>query len=450
MIGALLATICTNILQGGVISFQSQKYKKSIIVLEDPKCSICQKGIERILETLENNVTGAKLVKLNVYSGEGAELYKKIQEEENVNVVPLILLTKDLKDTQTLDDLNRIFAGNGRIGANIIELKEYYALQPFWPVRRYVPGKGEERVKIFADANVNTEFIRQLAYISADNVIIEEKNAEGNYIIHIDGPQNVITALARYIPLATMTSTSIEVPYVHAAIYAVPEVLQDLNRLLQQPAIKIVEVNAIQGDSLIVANIPTDHPEIVVKLLPGARVTPNSVVVDRTTNMFLDVYLGGEQDNEILSQVSRLASAVPNRIAINPHYIVTVSNNSVVSPLGPDGIDRSVLEYCVFLTHGAGSWLQFTLNTRKTCREISECWQNVARELNIDTQKVSNCYASKNNVISFFLKDTAAKGIVRPFVLVNSWYVWTPDKAPLTKIGCRFLVFPPSTLCRGW
>jgi|GEM_PF-6812667 len=114
-------------------------YQKSIVVLQDPNCDICTPELNRTVRFLENNVGNGKVrvVWLDVTRGDGAKIYKQLQEV-NVNLVPLILISKDLEGNKFFEELNKALAAQGGLRANTALIGNYYALRPLWPTRRYV------------------------------------------------------------------------------------------------------------------------------------------------------------------------------------------------------------------------------------------------------------------------------------------------------------------------
>lgn len=428
---------------------EERAYEKTVILLTDDKCDVCAGGFNSFVETLRGmeSARSVRVLEFSPYTWGGKVVYKKLVEN-NVAVVPLVVFTKDLAGSPFFEELNEILADYGGVWANVVEVGDYYVLRPRWPVRRYVPGKEEQQVTLLADANIDVTPVKAIIYASADNVVIREGNAEGKYLLRVTGPPAVIEALAQQIPLSTYTSTSLEVPYVSVSVRAIPEVLDEVNTVLSRPNIVIRDLREDNGISAV-AVITTDRPDIVAKLFPGAKVFRDGVMIDREARALLDVYLGGEDDGNILSELLDVASSMPERVLVRPHYIVLPTAGGFTSNAGPEGVERSVVEYCVFLNHGAGQWLSFVKNSREGCERIEECWEGIAGELGLDVERIKNCTGSKGEVLRFLATDTARAGVTRPLVLVNSWYVWVPNKGRLRRLVCSLLVFPPEEACRG-
>jgi len=415
------------------------EYRNAMIILEDEKCDVCTTEFESVVESIRGmeGAEALRIVKLSPYVDDGEILYKKLVEK-NINVVPLILFTKDLAGSAFFAELNK----------NIVDIGEYYVLNPTWPVRRYVPKKGEEHIRIFTDGNVDTSPMKMIIYTAVDNAVVEERNAEGKYLLHVDGPPAAIGALAQFIPLSTHTSTSLEVPYLTVSVRAAPEVLDGIKDLLNRPNIEIKELNEDENIS-VVAAIMTDRPEIVARLFPGAKMFSDGIIVDRSAQILLDVYLGGEEDGNVLSELINVVSSAPDRVLVRPHYIVMPAKDGWASKTGQDGVERSVIEYCVYLNHGAGSWLGFTKVSRESCEGIENCWEDVASKLGLDVEKIENCRESKAEVLKFLANDVFGAGVVQPAILINSWYFWTPGTKELKSLACSFLSHPPENLCGG-
>jgi len=432
-LGVIIALIFT------MATTEERVHWRTVIVLNDEKCDVCAVEFNKTVEALKKALSGTavKIIELSPYAREGEIIYKKLVEN-NVTVLPLIVFTKDIAEPAVFSEINRAVADAG-MKIELFDAGEYYILRPTWPVRKYVPGKGEARVKIYANDGFDTAALKKILFATVDNVVIAEENTRGNYLLHVDGPPQVITLLASFIPLSVHTSTSLEVPYVKASVRVVPEAAEEINAVLSRPNI-IVDGFVVDENISVVAAISTDHPEIIGKLFPGGRLYPDGIVVDRSMQLFFDVYLDGVNDDNVISELYNVVVSAPNRFMVRPHYIVFPGGEGNTT-------ERAVIEYCVFLTHGAGSWLKFVTTARKECKDITGCWEKTAGKIRLDTEKIRNCINSKEDVLRFLINDTARAGITRPSIVINSWYVWAPEKGGLREVVCSFLLSPPPNIC---
>lgn len=405
---------------------EERAYQNSMIVLHDDKCDICGEEFNKAVSAIKKAVEGRlKIVELSPYNREGEIIYKKLVDN-NVAVLPLIIFTKDVAEPTVFEELNKAFIGAG-ITANLVDAGEFFVLNPKWPIRRHIPGKEEVQVSIFAGKNVDTAALKTIAFAVADNVVIKEGNVEEGYLLRVKGPPAVMGAFSKFIPLSIHTSSSLEMPIIRVDLSVSPEFAEEINAMLSLPNIRVVGVRDENSSSIAV--ISTDYPEVLARIFPGARIYPDRLVIDKTTELFFDVYLGGEEDGNIISELLDVVSRTDVKTSVLPHYLVT--------RMQPEEMDRAVFEYCVFLNYGSGSWLGFTKMSRESCGDAN-CWKEIAKGMGLDMEKMENCEKSKEEILRFLMGEEASK----PSIRVNSWYVWTPGKKKLRELVRSFILLP--------
>ncbi len=421
----------------------STQPKNAILFLHDGQCPLCEQDLSKIEKIVEGNVHSARIVDLDVHGGLGARIYAELQRDKNVNLVPMILITNDV-DRKAISELNRALPGAAE---NLIDLGKYYALRPFWTVRRFVPGKKSTIVDLFADSNVNKRSLEQLVYLAADNVEIREHNAEGDYHILIRSDGNVINVIAPRISLSIRTETSLEVPKISAVLAAKNPVKETLLSMLRANLVKVTETNAAAPKDSVFA-VQTNRPYVLARIFPGVRVYPGILVYPKDARPHLDIYLGTPLDRNIISAVAEIADRAPDAVTVTPHYVIARVGNGFTSASGAIGAKRALVEYCVFLNKGAGTWFAFTRRERAECSDPDGCWQKIAKDLNVNVKQVQNCVNDGSKVLGFLAADSTGKGITDGGVLVDGWFPWT-GSTDLGSLVCAFSLNPPKTLCGG-
>ncbi len=433
---------------GGHVPSGVEKSSKTVYVLSDEKCDICSAPFEQFVSFIENNAdtSGVRIVKTSVYRGIGKEIYARLREE-NVNVVPLILMTKDVKGTKFFEDLNKALSQRGGIRTNIIELRNYYALRPLWPTRRYVPGKGETKVTLYADKNVNVDRLKSILYLAADNVIVTEHETNDYYIL-VEATPEIVKTVAQYYPLSRIADGVLEVPKMRATVLSRPDFAEAVKARLERAGIP-ADVNIVQYGEYVLAKIVTDYPDIVAELFPGSKYYPDGVVLTRDETATVDVYLA-ENAEPLLEELNRILYAADGRITVNPHYIVRFdASGKPIIPGGDTGLREMVAEYCAYLNGGPMKWTSFALSFRE-CGATESCIETAAEDANINVDRVKTCYSSSaNQIVSFFVQDSARSGVGQTLAIINGWYVLDPRIQDIANVLCKMLSFPPKEICEG-
>ncbi|MDN5367053.1 MAG: hypothetical protein PWQ11_464 [Candidatus Diapherotrites archaeon] len=445
VLGVIVAIIATHPPNTGTF------YSRSVIVLYDPNCDICTPELNRVVQFMENNLPSAKNVTFiwqDVRSGAGARKYVELVEERNVNLVPLVLFTKDLEDTDFFKELNEAFAASGGIGANLIDVGKYYALRPRWPTRRYVPGKPEVRVTVLASRGVDVNNIKSLLYLSADNVVVDVKETNDT-VLRIEATPEIIAAIAPYFPLARVAGGVLEVPKIVVTVFARPDFAEPVENVLKNAGIEANVQTTLYG-TYVLANIVTDYPDLVGKLFPGAKYYQNGISITRDETLNIDLFLAGDE-NEWIDELNRIVSLTRTdggyRGFVVPHYAAGLQGGNVIFPGGQDAFNRAVAEYCAYLNAPA-KWTEFVSSFR-ACGGTADCIESVSKQLSIDADRITNCaQTSSNQILQFFINDTAQNRVTKTSALINGWlYVDEPDR--LKDYVCAMLSFPPEELCGG-
>jgi len=421
-------------------------YQRSIVVLQDPNCDICAPDLNRVVRFLENNVGNGKIraVWLDVTRGDGAKIYSQLREA-NANLVPLILFSKDLEGSKFFEELNKALAAQGGLRANVIRIGSYYVLRPMWPTRRYIPGVPEKIVDVWADKNYNVNGLKRILYLAADNVVVKlHDTTDNDVILRVKAPRSVIHAISPYFPLARTTSDEIEVPRVKATILARPEFAKPIESRLMAAGVQ-TETNTAYYGTYVLANIITAYPDIVGKILPGAHYYANGLSITREEQANLDVFIS-ENENQMLDELNKIVTALGNRITITPHYVVGVDATGLpIMQGGQKAFQRAAAEYCAYLVR-PNRWLAFAEAYGK-CTS-GNCVEEAAEAADLNAQAVKQCVENSDQLLSFFVNDTARYKIVKTSVLIDGW-LYVDEPGMIEKYLCAMISFPPKKLCGG-
>jgi len=77
------------------------------------------------------------------------------------------------------------------------------------------------------------------------------------------------------------------------------------------------------------------------------------------------------------------------------HYIVSVSGSTVNSLHGQPEADEDEREMCVLNEYGIDKWWAFTTYINKNCGSDGSCWENGAKQSQLDVNKIKTCVANK-------------------------------------------------------
>jgi len=83
-----------------------------------------------------------------------------------------------------------------------------------------------------------------------------------------------------------------------------------------------------------------------------------------------------------------------NKVDFIVHYIVNVDGNNIGSLHGQPEVDEDEREMCVLKDYGKDKFWAFMTGINKDCGSKGECWEDVAKKLGIDVNKVKTCVIS--------------------------------------------------------
>gem|GEM_PF-6699638 len=195
--------------------------------------------------------------------------------------------------------------------------------------------------------NYDVNGLKRILYLAADNVVVNTHEAN-DVILRIRAQKNVIQAVSPYFPLARTTSDEIEVPRVRAVVLARPEFAGPIEARLRAAGVQ-TETNTAYYGTYTLANIITPYPDIVGKILPGAHYYSNGLSITREERASLDVFIS-ENEDKIINELNKIATALNDRITIVPHYVVgTDASGRPVMQGGQKAFRRAAAEYCTYI-----------------------------------------------------------------------------------------------------
>lgn len=83
-----------------------------------------------------------------------------------------------------------------------------------------------------------------------------------------------------------------------------------------------------------------------------------------------------------------------NKVDFNFHYIVSSEGDKISSLHGQPEVDQNEREACVLRDYGKDAWINFVSYVNAKCGSDGACWEVGAKNLNLDTTKISACVAS--------------------------------------------------------
>ncbi|NPA76299.1 MAG: hypothetical protein GXN93_00915 [Candidatus Diapherotrites archaeon] len=442
IIGFLLGVIVVLVSKGITIT---PKYSHAMILLDDPHCDVCAPEFNTVANYIDKNIAEGRIsvIRLNVYSGAGAKIYAQLREK-NVNLVPLILFTKDLANTQFFTELNKALASRGGLRANLIDLGNYYALRPMWPTRRYVPGEPTVEVNIFVDKNYDVNALKQLLYLSADNVVVHTQKTN-DVVVRIDAPHEVITAIAPYFPLARVAYTEIVQPKISATVFSDSILAKPISERLKWADINFqIHQN---NNQYVLASIVTPYPDLVGKIFPGARYYPSGIAITPSETISIDAYFAGSDDENFLKELNAIQATLGRRAIIVPHFAARSNGTTVIFPGGKEAFDRAALTYCAYL-QAPQRWTTFALAVDE-CNSVSKtCVDTAARRADVNADAIIAC-ANQNaqKILQAFVQETARTRITKTMAIIDGWLTSGP-KDVVTYV-CALVTNPPNNLCKG-
>jgi len=113
--------------------------------------------------------------------------------------------------------------------------------------------------------------------------------------------------------------------------------------------------------------------------------------------------------------IEKVYEKLGNSSEFNPHYVIYSNygganycfdnEQKYCSMHGLQELNQDVREMCVNKYFGIGKWFDFAIamNSKCTAQNADSCWENVAKELGLDTEKISDC--EKNEALELLAKE---------------------------------------------
>lgn len=358
------------------------------ILLADDQCDICTEGVNQVVSILDQrfNFSGIPRETISVQSKEGEKIYRKLLEN-NVNIVPLILLEGNVEGTDFYKTLNTMLAQYGGASRFLMKAGDYYVLLPDWPYRLYNPDQPETKILLQGDETVRT-MLEPFIYRSVVNAVIVEEDAPEGYVLRVEAPEHILNTLKQ--------------------------------------------------------------------AFSGAEIEGNAAVIKKMKEVNVELFVMsfcpyGNQAEEIIPQIKEKFG---DRVRIIPHYIITdLGNNQFRSLHGDQELHQDVREVCVYKLFGEDAWLNFVLAINKSCSasNADSCWENVARDLNLDVDAIKECYDNEfASIASEEARISQLKGVTgSPTTLIGGWYRADIRDPNFPALLCSFMENPPEGACEG-
>ena len=120
----------------------------------------------------------------------------------------------------------------------------------------------------------------------------------------------------------------------------------------------------------------------------------------------------GNQAEELIEEVY---NELGDSAEFNPHYVIYSnyggaancidSEQKYCSMHGIQELNQDIREMCVNKYFGIGKWFEFAvaMNSKCDAQNADSCWENVAKGIGLDTQKISDC--EKNEALELLAKE---------------------------------------------
>ncbi|OGI29585.1 MAG: hypothetical protein A2288_00520 [Candidatus Moranbacteria bacterium RIFOXYA12_FULL_44_15] len=110
-----------------------------------------------------------------------------------------------------------------------------------------------------------------------------------------------------------------------------------------------------------------------------------------------------------------------NKVDFNFHYIVNSEGDSIQSLHGQPEVVQNEREACVMKNYGKDKWVEFATYVNANCGSDGACWEAGAKELAIDTAKITSCVASEGTALMKADEKSSgdAKATGSPTMLIN-------------------------------
>ncbi len=236
---------------GGKAGTVATLSKPVAYIITSPVCSVCNQTLDQGISFLKSQYGFSdkefKIVKLSYSDKKAKEIYSEIiQKNPAVEYLPTIVLEGNIDGT-TLYKKIKAFAESRHIPLqNIIQpAGKYYVLAPVALTYRYDPSKPVEKFYIYT--NNPQQLYRLAGQIMSiqQNLVVEFKPASGDYVMKLEGPQEIIDKIKPYFPTAEVEGNTIVVPKIKVSLEAQKPVLDQVKEYLQQNIGMGADINAV-------------------------------------------------------------------------------------------------------------------------------------------------------------------------------------------------------------
>lgn len=126
----------------------------------------------------------------------------------------------------------------------------------------------------------------------------------------------------------------------------------------------------------------------------------------------------GNKAEDTLKPVYNL---LKDKINFNFRYIITADGDNITSLHGQKEVDEDKREACILKNYGKGKWMDFATYINANCGSDGSCWEAGAKNLGIDTAKISVCVSSEG--MALMKADAAASNVASatgsPTMIIN-------------------------------
>ncbi len=245
-------------------------------VITDPYCSFCNDALNKGIDLLKTQFNFSDkefdVKRISFSDKEAQEIYKAIETANpQLAFIPSIVFEGNIQNTGFYKSLDSLAKKRGfDISRVIIPAGKYYVLAPAWVTHRYDPSKPETKVYIYTDQPVQLYRLAGAIMNTGDNIIVEFKQKDGDYLYKIEGPTSVISKIKQYFPNAEVTNTTITVPLIKAEIKAASKQVADQVAQFLQGAMQGVQAteDGQPDKNTYFVEVITNRPDVIGKIVP--------------------------------------------------------------------------------------------------------------------------------------------------------------------------------------
>jgi glutaredoxin len=136
--------------------------------------------------------------------------------------------------------------------------------------------------------------------------------------------------------------------------------------------------------------------------------------------------------NEAETLIKPVLDLLKDKISLSLHYIVSKDDNGKYSSLhGDQELHQDVREICVAKYQNDKFWdFVAKINEKCTSQNVDTCWEQVAKDLGIDTQKITDCQKNEaDSLLAEELKLTGQFNVSGSPTLVINGVEFTGDRS---------------------